>query len=354
MHDEYAVAQYTDTYYRQIVTTPGEMRCERDESPYRHTMEKKACACGLSALEMYRASKRLIPTLLDKPRTGSLQGCSLPPAVHLEDSFVRLGVTSKPYHLLIDGTGSGFSRSDVVRHIATPPLPPRALIKLSDSLYVVGPELLFLQLAACPDLDEIDLIEIGFELCGTYVIDSSWDGLTNTGTPLTSVSKIGNMLDKLPGRDGIQRARTALGRVRDNSNSPMETTLAMLISLPTSEGGLGIGRIELNRPVPTPVGRRKVDISFPGRQVGLEYKGREYHSIEAVGRDDRRQNKLAGSGMTILNVWYEDLSNEHLFNQLTDDLFRALGRRRRIRANGFETKQKLLRTRLMPAIMKYG
>ena len=73
-----------------------------------------------------------------------------------------------------------------------------------------------------------------------------------------------------------------------------------------------------------------------------------------MGRDARRQNKIVGSGFTILNVWYEDLIDEHLFQQLITDLFRALGIRKRIRVTGYHTLQKLLRMQLMPAIKAYG
>ena len=76
----------------------------------------------------------------------------------------------------------------------------------------------------------------------------------------------------------------------------METILAMLVSLPTTKGGLGLGPISLNHPVATPVGQRRVDIGFPRQRVGLEYQGKEFHSIEAAGRDARRQNKIVGSG----------------------------------------------------------
>ena len=317
-------------------------------------MEKITCICETSALELYRASKRLIPTLLEKPRTGFLRGCGLPPAVHLQDSMLRLGVTTKPYHLLVDGNNASFSRDDVIRHIGMNPLPPRSLIKLTDALYVASPELLFLQLSASSEFDEIGLIEIGLELCGTYVLDSSWDGLTNIDTSLTSVIKIGNMIERLTGRGGIKLARRALKSVHDKSNSPMESVLSMLVSLPTRLGGLGLGPIALNHPVATPLGPRRPDVLFTKHRVGLEYKGKEYHSIEAVGRDDRRQNKLVGSGVTILNVWYDDLVNAHLFEQFTTDLFRALGVRRRIRVKGFAEKQALLRVRLMPVIERFG
>lgn len=200
----------------------------------------------------------------------------------------------------------------------------------------------------------VNLIEIGYELCGTYVLDNSWDGLTTIDSPLTSTRKIGNLLERLSGSNGIKTARQALAHIHNQSNSPMESVLAMLLSLPTRLGGLGLGPIALNHPVATPLGPRRPDILFTGHRCGVEYKGKEYHSIEAVGRDDRRQNKLVGSGITILNVWYEDLVSGHLFNQLVTDLYRAIGIRKRIRAKGFEAKQALLRARLMPAIERFG
>ena len=317
-------------------------------------MDRWACVCGASAMELYRSSRRLIPTLLDKPRTGQLAGCGIPPRQMLADDMVRHGITEKPYHLLVSRTYRGHEREDTELHISNRPLAPRALIKISSSLYAASPELTFIQIAAGGKTDEIDLALLGYELCGTYVLDSSWDGFTDIDTPLTSVAKISRMIEALPGRYGVALARKALTHVCDNSNSPMESVLALLLTLPTRLGGLNLGPVVLNHRVATPAGPRRPDILFKEHRVGLEYKGKEYHSIEAVGRDDRRQNKLVGSGVTILNVWYEDLASKHLFGQFTTDLFRALGVRKRIRTRGFEAKQKLLRARLMPAIEKFG
>lgn len=288
------------------------------------------------------------------PRTGQLSGCIVPPSQMLADDMVCNGITQKPYHLLVGRTYRGRKREDIVLHIAHDILPPRALVKVSRSLYVTSPELTFIQLAASKEFDEVELALIGLELCGMYVLDSSWDGLTCIDTPLTSVRKISRMIDALSGHAGITLARKALKHVRDKSNSPMESMLAMLVSLPTRLGGLGLGPIALNHPVATPLGPRRPDVLFTKHRVGLEYKGKEYHSIEAVGRDDRRQNKLVGSGVTILNVWYEDLVNEHLFGQFVHDLFRALGVRKRIRVKGFAENQALLRARLMPTIERFG
>lgn len=321
---------------------------------YRQYMDGAVCACGASALELYRSSKRLIPTLLDKPRTGQVAGLLVPPALAPCEDMARRGINSKPYHLLVDGKRGYNPRPDIHCTACHRPLPPRSLIKVEKTFWTTGPELTLIELCADVNLNDLELIQIFYELCGTYVLDNSWDGLTNTDIALTSSSKVARLIASIHRVAGIARARKLIKYVHDGSNSPMETALAMLVSLPTRMGGLGLGPIAMNHPVATPVGLRHVDIVFPKHRVGLEYQGKQFHSIEQAGRDARRQNKIVGSGYTILNVWYDDLVIDHLFQQFVTDLFRALEHRQRIRAQGFDTSQKLLRMQLMPAIEKFG
>ena len=81
---------------------------------------------------------------------------------------------------------------------------------------------------------------IGLELCGTYLLDDSWDGLTNTAKPLTSVEQITRVLDAMPGAPGLARAREALVLVGDGSNSPMESVLCALLTWPRRLGEMCI------------------------------------------------------------------------------------------------------------------
>lgn len=317
-------------------------------------MEGIVCACGVSALELYRSSKRLIPTLLDKPRTGQIAGLTVTPRQFLEDDMLAHGVTERPYHILVDGNHGYNPRQDIHAIACYQSLPPRSIIKIESDFWATSPELTFIQICANESWSDLDIISLGYELCGTYVLDDSWDGLTCIDEPLTSVDKISRLINSIHRVTGIKRARNLIKHVHDLSNSPMETILATLVSLPTTKGGLGLGPISLNHPVATVVGQRRIDIAFPKQHVGLEYQGKEFHSIEAAGRDSRRQNKIVGSGFTILNIWYEDLVDEHLFQQLITDLFHALGIRKRIRVSGYRTLQKLLRMQLMPAITAYG
>ena len=54
--------------------------------------------------------------------------------------------------------------------------------------------------------------------------------------------------------------------------------------------------------------------------------------------------------MTIINVWYEDLVQEHLFNQLVVDVSHAMGLRLRIRSKSFDARQRILRLKLLQTV----
>lgn len=317
------------------------------------------CIFGESALEFMRSSGRLAPGFLDRPRTQKLDGCGISPKAMFTDDMERLGVKTRPVHILVSKESGARSRDDIVCHRSAAELPPRSLIYVNRDVLVTSPALTFLHLATV-DLHKKrqrtveELAMIGLELCGTYLLDDSWDGLTNTAKPLTSVEQITRVLDAMPGAPGVVLAREALVLVGDGSNSPMESVLCALLTWPRRLGGYALGPVSLNHRVSTADGDRYVDVAFPGHKVGLEYKGRKFHAIEQAGRDDRRQNKLVGSGWTILNVWYEDIVKEHLYNQLVADVARAMGIRLRIRSGSFDARRNVLRMQLIPAFKRYA
>ena len=191
------------------------------------------CIFGESALEFMRSSGRLAPEFLDKPRTQKLDGCGVSPKAMFTDDMERLGVKTRPVHILVSKESGARNRDDIVCHRSAAELPPRSLIYVNRDVLVTSPALTFLHLATV-DLHKKqqrtveELAMIGLELCGTYLLDDSWDGLTNTAKPLTSVEQIARVLDAMPGAPGIVRAREALELVGDGSNSPMESVLCAL------------------------------------------------------------------------------------------------------------------------------
>lgn len=312
------------------------------------------CICDISALELYRSSGRLLPDLLERPRTSKLDNACMPTPLEIADEFGRLGLKESPYHVLVGNMNRHHVTDEVICHVCSQSLHRRSLVRIDSSYLVTGPELTFCNLAARRDIDDAELLQIGHELCGTYVLDKSWDGLTNTDACATTASKIRNVLEASPGMRGIKRARDFSGFLNDGSNSPMETVLAILLTAPPRLGGLGLKGAKMNHRILTADGSKYVDIAFPERKVGLEYKGKKAHAIERTERDDRRQNRIIGSGMTILNVWYEDLASPHLFERLIADFTRTAGIRLRIRHRSFPQKHDLLRAQLMPRVERYG
>lgn len=271
----------------------------------------------------------------------------------LREEMERAGLARAPYHLLVPHKRLRYARCDVIFHIREQPLPPRTLLRAYNGPLITGPELIFCDLASSAGMDAIDLVQVGYELCGRYLIRDCWDGYIENSTCATSTEKIERVISGLAYRRGISAARKLVKCVNNGSNSPMETVLAMLLNLPKPLGGQGLKPISLNYPVTTLQGVKFVDIAFPWAKVGLEYKGREAHSVEKASRDDRRQNTLTGSGWTILSVWYEDLTQSNLYEKLLQEVFCLLHLRRRCRSEAYRAQERILRMKLLPAIEKY-
>lgn len=316
---------------------------------------QRVCFCGTSALELYRSNGRLLPDVLACSRTARLSSCGIPLLPFVKDAADTTGVGDAPYHVLVASDIASHTRKHIVRHIISAPLPTRSLVVVRKDVWVVGPELLFCTLAAEKRYDEVDLALIGFELCGTYLIeDDMWDGFINTAEPVTSVEKLARAVSTLGRFRGVCKARRALSLIQDGSHSPMESVMTLLLASSRRVGSVGFPRGSLNMRVMTADGPRFVDLGWPTLGAGLEYKGRAAHALEKTKRDDRRQNKLAGSKMTIINVWYEDLSDPILFKALVRDIAHVLGVRIRIRDKGFSTRHSLLRMKLLPHLKTYG
>ncbi|MCL1895345.1 MAG: hypothetical protein FWG03_02225 [Clostridiales bacterium] len=133
-----------------------------------------------------------------------------------------------------------------------------------NGLMVSSPEFCFLQMAG--QLTLAKLIELGYELCGVYSMPNADDknvperGFYNR-QPLTSIKKLKAFLDSMPGVKGRKKAMRALRYLRDGSASPMETKLAILLTLPYMLGGYGFSLPEMNKRIAYRVGadRKRFD-----------------------------------------------------------------------------------------------
>ncbi len=114
---------------------------------------------------------------------------------------------------------------------------------------VTSPEYTFVQLARKHSL--LETVYMGFALCSNYRIDPhAAHGVVARSAAcgaLTSRQKLLAFIDDHPKMRGTGKARRALAYVKDGSNSPMESALAMGLGMPVVLGGFNVGRIAMSR-----------------------------------------------------------------------------------------------------------
>lgn len=239
-------------------------------------------------------------------------------------------------------------------HVLGQNLPYDHIDELTPGIFITDEALTFV--FAAEWMDRIEYLEYGYEVCGDYR-----HGL-NPADPYveqpatTSKDEIAELLDQHPGKPGAARARLALRHICDRSASPMESASAIALSLPTSEGGLGIRGIELNKPIEIPkclwhctkARTLKIDalITYKRRELGIEYKGGFHDETDRKGADAEREAVLAQMGYRIVTLTSAQFSNQLAFHRAMNSIREALGMPRCTDAD-YQRKQNELRKALI-------
>lgn len=271
------------------------------------------------------------------PQAGSVAPISqlINNASSSENKRLHEALAHTPIDLLA-GNAASRSKSKLVKaHVCAPPVNTRCFIEADRGIYIASPELCFIQLSR--NCTTIELIKLGFELCGTYTLDpSSPIGFRNRKA-LTSKQAIERMAEKWPGQTN-QIVKTALRYISDSSASPMETCLALLFGLPSRLGGYGLEIPQMNAEVKISAKHNKqvahslyhCDLYWPSHRVAVEYNSREFHVNErAVERDASRINDLKAAGIDALAVTRAHVANLESFDAVAHSLAKLMGKRLR-------------------------
>jgi hypothetical protein len=160
---------------------------------------------------------------------------------------------------------------------------------------------------------QVDLICTAMEFMGTYRI-SSGDQRTQYLQPtLTTIESIHTFMAETPRALGCKRLKAALDMAFERSASPMETTLALMLTLPTEYGGFGLPKPELNVQKDVhdsglvPPERKAItpDLLWEEEHVALEYDSDEFHGLNdtaQLARDAFRSNVLTALGYRTLRA----------------------------------------------------
>ena len=186
--------------------------------------------------------------------------------------------------------------------------------EIMHTVFIASPELCFLQ--AAKSMKFLQLIKFGFDLCSIYV-DNSQDRYSHTSRKaITDQSKIERFIRAVSNVKGSKLARKAVPYVLDQSNSPMETKIAMMTILPISYGGFGIKRPKLNLSVMLSEQGQKIlgrsscicDMGWLEEKVIVEYDSNLSHlDPQQHARDKARISALSVSGYTVICITAESI-----------------------------------------------
>ena len=209
------------------------------------------------------------------------------------------------------------------------------------SLCVVSPEVLFLEMAA--QLSGIELVKLGYELCGVYSLPMSQPNYA--GTPrgysrrkaLTSVARLTAHVASQSNNRSVKKARWALRYVLDGSASPRETELSMLMVLPRKLGGYGLRKPEIRH-----------EFATSSEVLLLRYGDRAHKGNDGDRKRNRHLVSLGVAGSMVLHVTNRDIRHAESLDEVADAVARCHGHRLRNDLQyDFAARQAELRERVL-------
>lgn len=241
---------------------------------------------------------------------------------------------SQPVHILSPNGQASTRGSGLVSHTSKFKLPQGSVIYASENVAVASPELCFTQMATLLPFPK--LLELGFELCGSYGLKSTREENMTQRFPLSSVEKLRSYIENAPGMNGTLVAKKALPHLVDGSASPMETIVVLLLCLPKKMGGYGFplpilnpqrSMGELSR-LTTVKDFYRCDMLWPDAGVSIEYDSKRHHTGERKhAHDKQRANALGVKGIKTMVVTPYQVFHYDLFNDTAAMLAQNLGHR---------------------------
>lgn len=217
---------------------------------------------------------------------------------------------------------------------------------LFDDVRVATPPLAFIQLAS--SLSLIELICLGFELCGSYSLAEVGEGFFPR-SPLSSANSLSKVAKRVSGMHGVAKARIAARYVLDGAASPAETVVACLLTLPLRLGGFGLSGARLNHRIDFADGSFCVcDMYWPQGRIAIEYDSDMYHSgPERIARDSRRRARLNEAGVQVISLTNAQVHNADDMKRVAVIVAKALGKRVKVGSFDMTPERRGLRRGLL-------
>ena len=270
-----------------------------------------------------------------------------------------------PIQAYVNHRSKGTSTKRLVTHVLASGAPNGAMLDLGHDVCMCSPRFMFMQLAM--QLDTVDLARVGMELCGTYSLwrlapdrfgdlYSRMNGESQSCTydvpRATKLHQLQAFVGRQQNARGAVGARSALRWIGENSASPMETAIYLLLCLPKRLGGYGLPKPVLNPKliVSNPHGsvERYPDLFWLGANIDVEYNSDSAHSGEwSRYRDSKREIELTVGNIKVLPLTRPQVMNSDEFDAFAQGLRRMLGIRARATDPKWAYRHEELREKLL-------
>ena len=263
------------------------------------------------------------------------------------------GMGNNPVHLLVPNASSRSRGKSAAFHVWSRELPARSLYRLGETLFASTPEFVLLQMVAQnykperliddfvrksqaereflksigsdddPAYDDpftwegkarlVSMALVATEFAGYYRLSTALHDTQYRLSPLVTLENQHAFFCVNPTLYGVSRIREALGLAFDRSASPMESALALMLSLPVEFGGFGLPKPELNKKIPTKQFEAMwdggpfitPDLQWEEFKVAVEYESEEFHGRLGASKADSdavRANVLTAMGYTVFRA----------------------------------------------------
>lgn len=272
----------------------------------------------------------------------------------------RKDIFCAPYHLLVMSKKLRRRINGTTFHTCSQNIPSNSFYKIATDIYVVSPEYCFVQMAST--LTEVQCVKLGMELTAQYC-KLPGGGLLYR-RPITCVDAIKRFQNSANDIKGIRASRQVIRYITNNSASPRETDLLLLLCLPCRLGGFGLPLPQLNAKIDIPsyfqhLFRKNYyvcDLLWRQNSFAIEYDSDEYHvGTDRIADDSSRRAALSIMGVDAISVTNSQIKSKTEMDNVARLISRKLKRSFRLTKDyDFARRQQELRLEILANARSLG
>lgn len=213
----------------------------------------------------------------------------------------------------------------------------------------------FAALLECRKRSFTQMLLLLYEMCGTYQTNLTATETQYEVKPICSHAALEKFAQTNTYLYGSKALMKALDYLSDNSASPFESKLSLLLGLPHRYGGYGLGVPTMNYCVEATKEARAIsgrsrfycDLAWPTKKVDVEYQSKEHHEGRSARlSDSRRVHALASLGWKVIEITDTEIFNGHDMDVIARNIALALGIQKRTYIKDLKKRREALRHQL--------